>query len=489
MGLKIRISYRWRLFIPLVLLVAIIVAVLVAFQYEREKNYRADNLNDQLELVSNRLISAYERDVDLAPFVFFLSQYYEGSKVRVSVYNNEGKLEYSVGELIIPTMNDGRPTPELEMLEKNGGVGTSKRISRNAENMEYLYSVRKSSDGKIYVHTAIPYTLSVFEALSSQPSMWVVVIALAVIVFLVAYYATRYLGKNVELLRDFAGCEDNEMRKRFPVDKFHDDELGDIGRQIVKLYKKKDEAIEKSEREHEIALHAIKEKSQMKRQLTNNISHELKTPIGIIKGYIDTITGDESMSAETVRQFVMKASPHVTRLCNLLNDLSTITRLEETAGNVPVAQINFHDLVYSIANEFRNMPLSGDMEFKCDLPVGCMIIGNMSLLSEAMWNLVRNSAVYSHGTLVGVTLVAQSEKFYTFSFYDNGVGVDEKHLPYLFDRFYRVDTGRSRKSGGTGLGLPIVKNTIVSLGGTVSVKNRLGGGLEFMFTLPRAVEK
>lgn len=489
MGLKIRISYHWRLFILLALLMAIIVAVLVVFQYKREKSYRADNLNDQLELATSRLVSAYERSADLAPYMNFLSQYYEGMPVRITVYDRSGNRMYSVGTPIDRHLEDGSLVPELEMLDSLTGVGKSQRESRNESGAMYLYSVKTSHDGKIYVHTAIPYTLSVFEALSSQPSMWVVIMALAAIALLVAYYTTRYLGRNVELLRDFAGCEDNEMRKRFPVDMFHDDELGDIGRQIVKLYKKKDEAIEKSEREHEIALHAVKEKSQMKRQLTNNISHELKTPIGIIKGYIDTIKGDESMSAETVRQFVMKASPHVDRLCNLLNDLSTITRLEETAGNIPVAQINFHDLVYGIANEFRNMPLSGDMEFKCDLPVGCMIIGNMSLLSEAIWNLVRNSAVYSHGTLVGVTLVAQSEKFYTFSFYDNGVGVDAKHLPYLFDRFYRVDTGRSRKSGGTGLGLPIVKNTIVSLGGTVSVKNRLEGGLEFMFTLPRVVEK
>ena len=86
---------------------------------------------------------------------------------------------------------------------------------------------------------------------------------------------------------------------------------------------------------------------------------------------------------------------------------------------------------------------------------------------------------------MGIKLVVESEKHYTFSFYDNGVGVEPDHLPHLFERFYRVDAGRSRKSGGTGLGLPIVKNTIEALGGSISVHNRTEGGLEFLFTLEK----
>ena len=87
---------------------------------------------------------------------------------------------------------------------------------------------------------------------------------------------------------------------------------------------------------------------------------------------------------------------------------------------------------------------------------------------------------------MGIRLVAESGKYYTFAFWDNGTGVDPTHLPHLFDRFYRVDSGRSRKTGGTGLGLPIVKNIIESLGGSMSVSNRAGGGLQFMFTLKKA---
>ena len=93
---------------------------------------------------------------------------------------------------------------------------------------------------------------------------------------------------------------------------------------------------------------------------------------------------------------------------------------------------------------------------------------------------------YSKGTAIRLEKIHEDDYLYTFRFYDNGTGVGEEHIPYLFDRFYRIDAGRSRKVGGTGLGLPIVKNTIRTLGGKITVRNRIQGGLEYNFTLPRA---
>ena len=128
----------------------------------------------------------------------------------------------------------------------------------------------------------------------------------------------------------------------------------------------------------------------------------------------------------------------------------------------------------------------GDIEFVYDVPTETYIMGNNSLLTGMLINLAKNSAAYSKGTECGIKLVDEDKKFYKFVFFDNGIGVGEEHIPHLFERFYRVDSGRARKNGGTGLGLPIVQNTILAHGGTIEIRNGEKCGLEFIFTLPKA---
>ncbi len=173
------------------------------------------------------------------------------------------------------------------------------------------------------------------------------------------------------------------------------------------------------------------------------------------------------------------------RLCNLFNDISTMTRLDEAGESIPTTDIDYHDMVYTIANDLEASKLNGNIPFNYELPINCVVNGNYALLSNMLLNLIRNSAVYSHGTEMWLKLVSETDEFYTFTFYDNGVGVDSEHIKHLFERFYRVDAGRSRKAGGTGLGLPIVKNTILMHGGSITVKNRPSGGLQFTYTLKK----
>ena len=290
---------------------------------------------------------------------------------------------------------------------------------------------------------------------------------------------------NIKILREFAR---NANNPDFKIDesRLGHDELGDISRDILKLYQGRVEANKRSEREHAVAIHAIEEKGRMQHQLTNNINHELKTPVGVIRGYLETVLTSEEMDQETQRYFLQRALDNVERLCTLLNDVSTMTRLENGSGKISFTEINMHDLVYTIHNDLNQAGALNNMEFDLSMPLECTVYANANLLTSAISNLFKNAAIHSRGTRIGMSLVSESEKFYTFSFWDNGQGVSEEHIPHLFERFYRVDAGRSRKSGGTGLGLPIVKNTIDSLGGAISVYNRSKGGLEFLFTLKKA---
>ncbi len=307
----------------------------------------------------------------------------------------------------------------------------------------------------------------------------------ALVMTILAYFSTRYFGRNIKILR--AVAEQAVTNPNFipPMDYPHD-ELGDISRQIVFLYNERARALQRIEREHSVAIHAIEEKAKSKRQLTNNINHELRTPIGVIKGYIDTILQNPDMDKSSEMHFLTKAQEHVNRLVNLISDVSAITRLEEGGELINTEELNYHDLVYTLASDLEESKVLGAMTFDFDVPMDCVVNGNYNLLMGMLLNLAKNAAAYSKGTMCEFVMLRQDEKFYHFSFRDNGVGVGEEHIPHLFDRFYRIDSGRSRKAGGTGLGLPIVQNTILAHGGTIEVRNRVDGstGLEFVFTLP-----
>ncbi|MDE6131561.1 MAG: HAMP domain-containing histidine kinase, partial [Muribaculaceae bacterium] len=204
-----------------------------------------------------------------------------------------------------------------------------------------------------------------------------------------------------------------------------------------------------------------------------------------IKGYLDTIIENPDMEASSREHFQLKAREHINRLVNLITDVSAITRLEEGAGMISTEEMDYHDVVYNIASDVEESGAAGNLEFSYDVPLDCMVVGNYNLLSGMLINLVKNASSYSKGTECGVKLLREDEKFYYFSFYDNGIGVGEEHIPHLFERFYRVDSGRSRKAGGTGLGLPIVQSTILAHGGSIEIHNREGGGLEFIYSLPK----
>lgn len=487
MAFSRRLSYRWRLFFPVVGMMWLVLAVLVIYHYKREMGYRADNIRSQLSLISNQILDAHESNQDIGPVLQFIRKYYENSDlddVLVSVYDHNGNLIESIGppiyrnKLLAP---DTSQLPDSMYYDMDVADDTEGISSKNM----FFFKAWKSADGLINVHTAMPYTGTLSAALSATPSFWMTIAAIALATTFLAYYSTKFMSRSVTLLKKFSEDLESSHNDKIDMPNFPHDELGDVSRRIIQLYREKDDAINRSERQHQIALNAINEKARVKRQLTNNINHELKTPVGVIRGYLDTVISTPDMDTDTRMRFLSRAQQNVERLCNLLEDVSAMTRLEDGGGNIPLTDVDFHDLIFTLENDITASGLTADMEFSYDLPLNCHVLGNGNLLSAMISNLVKNSVLHSHGTEMGIKLIIESPKFYTFAFWDNGTGVNDENLSRLFERFYRIDSGRSRKAGGTGLGLPIVKNTVEAHGGTISVHNRNQGGLEFLFTLPK----
>ncbi len=345
MASKRRFSYRWRIFVPMLGMMLGIIGVLVFFQYKRESTYRHTEVVQQLDFINSRIVNAYQRGVELRPFLNFITSYYDGSDlegISVNVYSSDGQLLYNVGLPILQDFPEVTRQEEYKAAIANGS-GMEKRI---VGGKPHIFLGTASPDGEIFVHTSMPYTTPLLDMLAINPDFWRTVAILIVATVFGCIFSTRYLVRNIRLLQAFA---DRAARNEgvFDADKFPHDELGDISRQIVKIYHDKDEAVHRSEKEHKIALHAVEEKSRLKRELTNNINHELKTPIGVIKGYLDTIASNPDMDAATRDRFIARSRENVDRLCSLLSDVSAMTRLEEGAGNVPVTGVDFHDLVFT----------------------------------------------------------------------------------------------------------------------------------------------
>lgn len=478
MALKRRISYQWQLFIPLVATLWIVILSMAYIQYANEREYRKDTVDSQLDIVTKRIVATYETDIDPTQFVDFICRYYIENplydRLRVSVYK-DGMLTRSWGEPISLDDSDFIKEENDDSFRSPGDF---------LSDHYFYYKAEHSADNRVVVYTALPVDSDIMAFTLPSRNALLVLILLGVVMTILAYISTRYFGRNISILRTIAENVANDTNFLPAMDYPHD-ELGDISRQITTMYNQRTKAMERQKQEHKVAMHAIEEKARNKRQLTNNINHELRTPIGVIKGYIDTIIDNPTMDEASRMHFITKAKEHVERLVNLIADVSAITRLEEGSDMISTEDINFHDLVFTVVSDLEESKILGQMSFNFDIPLECHVNGNFNLLRGMIINLAKNAASYSKGDMCEVILTNEDDDFYHFEFRDNGTGVGEQHLPHLFDRFYRIDSGRARKTGGTGLGLPIVQNTVLAHGGTIEVRNGELGGLAFNFTLPK----
>ena len=240
---------------------------------------------------------------------------------------------------------------------------------------------------------------------------------------------------------------------------------------------------------YEISINDIsrqEEESRMKRQLTQNVSHELKTPVSSIQGYLETILSNPDLSPDKRQFFLERCYSQSTRLTGLLRDISVLNRLDEASEMFDLTEVNITKLIAEIQKE-----CSQDMEEKhitseIILPGDPTVFGNNSLLYSIFRNLYDNAIAYAGENIkITVNCYKEDPKYYYFSFSDNGVGIPEEHINRIFERFYRVDKGRSLKIGGTGLGLSIVKNGVNFHKGQISAKSSPGKGVTFFFTLKK----
>ena len=585
------LPFSQRLFLSVIFLFLGYAVCFMLFQYKREKAYKIELLNTQLQNYNNQLCDflADHHGVNSDSMQSYVTTHMMPN-LRVTLIEPSGKVVYDNTNANWKSFANHSSRKEVQDALMYGSGYSISRQSESIQGEEYFYSARYYPPYRIIIRSALPYNLSLAEHLQADSGyLWFALIICLVLIF-IFYRFTRKLGKSITKLQQFAMKADrNEPIDMDILQTFPKNELGEISQHIIKIYKRLHRAKEAlyiereklishlqtsheglgvftkerqeilvnnlftqyinnisdrnlrstneifdipelqpiieflnrnegyfSKEEKRYAMHLNKnarsftveciifqdmsfeisinditqeeEQARLKRQLTQNIAHELKTPVSSIQGYLETIISNPNIPQENVRVFLERSYAQSNRLTFLLRDISVLTRMDEAPELVEQEQVNLSKIVENILNEVALGLEEKHITVVNKLPSEVILTGSSSLLYSIFRNLTDNAIAYAGNDIqITINCFREDEKFYYFSFSDTGVGVPEEHLNRLFERFYRVDKGRSRKLGGTGLGLAIVKNAVLFHGGTIFAKNMPKGGLEFVFTLKKDI--
>lgn len=586
------LPFSQRLFLSVIFLFLGYAVCFMLFQYKREKAYKIELLNTQLQNYNNQLCDflADHHGVNPDSMQSYVTTHMMPN-LRVTLIDPSGKVVYDNTNANWKNFANHSSRKEVQDALMYGSGYSISRQSESIQGEEYFYSARYYPPYRIIIRSALPYNLSLAEHLQADSGyLWFALIICLVLIF-IFYRFTRKLGKSITKLQQFATKADrNEPIDMDILQTFPKNELGEISQHIIKIYKRLHRAKEAlyiereklishlqtsheglgvftkerqeilvnnlftqyinnisdrnlrstneifdipelqpiieflnrnegnfSKEEKRYAMHLNKnarsftleciifqdmsfeisinditqeeEQARLKRQLTQNIAHELKTPVSSIQGYLETIISNPNIPQENVRVFLERSYAQSNRLTFLLRDISVLTRMDEAPELVEKEQVNLSKIVENILNEVALGLEEKHITVVNKLPSEVILTGSSSLLYSIFRNLTDNAIAYAGNDIqITINCFREDEKFYYFSFSDTGVGVPEEHLNRLFERFYRVDKGRSRKLGGTGLGLAIVKNAVLFHGGTIFAKNMPKGGLEFVFTLKKDIQ-
>ena len=472
-----------------VLTVFLVFAVsFIVFQQSREKQFKINTLTLKLanynELLMEDLLLSTSQGILLSDSVDMVDSVrvaeaklqefvreHESKDLRVTLVKPDGRVVFdNMSKNYRHFANHAKREEIAEALKV--GQGTSVERQSKTLKQDYFYVASYFPKAQLIVRTALPYNDDLTKSLQAdQHYIWFAIVAI-ILLTAVLYRFTYRLGKNVAKLSIFAYKADhNESLEVEDLANFPDDELGEIAERIIKMYKR----VQTTRKEQDI----------LKRQLTQNIAHELKTPVASIQGYLETILDNPHINEQTKEQFLQRCYAQSERLTSLLHDISTLNRLDDGSDMIDFEAVDITQLVADITKETALVRQERKMTFDNQLPERIVVKGNRSLLYSVFRNLTDNAIAYAgEGRTITLEAKEQGNKWH-FIFRDNGQGVPPEHLARLFERFYRVDKGRSRKMGGTGLGLAIVKNAVLLHGGTIRVSNLPEGGLKFEFTIKK----
>jgi len=570
-----------RIFLYFFSIFFLMLGIISYFQYQREKEFRTEQLDQQLTTY-NFTIHKFleEKKVNWEELENYV-RLFPDTSLRVTVIDTTGIVIFDSSVKKGTKLSNHYNRPEIVMarVSKDG-----KAIRHSfSTGIDYYYLAHRFPNG--YVRSALPYNVSLASMLKANMIFLNFMLLLFIFAVLALYLISRKFTKSIDRLRIFTKKAEKEELPDTEIE-FPNDELGEISKNIVKLYKlqlntkeevkkerekliahlqisqeglgifasnkkeilsnshfvqytnilsdqqfessdqifsipefaeinqfinqnllfnelnRKKIIIEKGGRvfavqcvvfqdnTFEISINDIsvqEHENELKRNLTQNISHELRTPVSSILGFMESILENPDLDQKRQRFFIERSFQQAQRLSSLLQDISMLNKIDEAKRLFDKEPCKISDVILDVINDLHLEIEQKNSEVINKVDSNIQLQGNRSLIYSIFRNLMDNALNYGGENLkIEINCYREDDQFYYFSFSDNGVGVGEEHLSRLFERFYRVDQGRSRKAGGTGLGLAIVKNAILYHKGNISAKNLPTGGLSFIFSLRKS---
>lgn len=247
--------------------------------------------------------------------------------------------------------------------------------------------------------------------------------------------------------------------------------------------------IERFTHTKKLEIETLKVRENYRREFIGNISHELKTPLFTVQGYVLTLLEGNIKDQAIQKKYLNRASKGVERLIYIVKDLDMITKLESGDLHLDKTNFNIIELINNVYDllEFRSAKKNITLTLENDLDKPIMVYADRDKIQQVLSNLIVNSIKYGKNfgtTEIGVESLVRNKIIVRVT--DNGEGIEKHHIPRLFERFYRVDKSGSRKEGGSGLGLSIVKHIIEAHEEKIYIESQIGVGSEFSFTLEKS---
>lgn len=453
-----RVKYQYHLILYFLMMLSIAGLAFIIFIYNEEINYNLKSKKAELILYNDIAIKAISNGTryDSIPLP---------AMVRVTVLDTNFAVLY---DNFMPQIEGERIKREELNTAAKYGTGTLLRKSQTID-AYFIFHVKRDKD--FYLRTGLECREDILRQARSEKRYMYLIAFIFLCLACMIFYVSQRLSKPIKALSQFIKIVNSPSRD-FSKIKFSNDEFGEVGRKIISTYQDYEES------------------KLYKQQMSHNVAHELKTPVTAIRGYLETIMhSSDTIEMGQVLKFAEKAYLQSLRLSSLINDVSTLNKLDEKTDSFKNDTVVISQCLNEICEELSYKLEKNNTVVDSRISSNLRITGCYTLVYSLFKNLIDNTVEHG-GKNTTVTISAGISQIpgdggyrIDFTYTDTGKGIPEENIPRIFERFYRIDEGRTRKTGGSGLGLAIVLSAVTYHRGAITVENRPEGGVMFKFYL------